>query len=246
MVASFLSRVLSFLGRQRPVVFHCYTTSVEAMTYAPIQRSSKFIPAWWQELAKNKSLFDTSMKNCAGFKYLYEKSFTIPMWTEFDVMLDQTSSASQVGDLKTRVDLHSADQRGTFAPEEKNLHLKLVSPWIICCNEEVYCSWVPATWNNNDMYNIQVLPAVVEYKYQHDTHVNILIKREPEQKHYRINVNQPLVHIAPMTDRKFKVVLHLVSEKEYQERQMKFMPVLVAKYEKTKKHLQQCPHKFSN
>lgn len=243
MLAFLRNKLFSCFKKQTPVVFHCYTTSVEAMTYAPIQRSSKFIPAWWQELAKTKNLFDTTMAHCAGFKYLYEKSFTLPLWTEFDVVLDQASSSSQVGDMKTRVDLHLAAQRGSFAPEDKNLQLKLVSPWLICCDEEIYCSWVPATWNNNDMYNIQVLPAIIEFKYQNQTNVNILIKKEVEQKYYRINVNQPLVHIVPMTERKFKVVLHLVSEEEYETRKMKFMPVSVAKYEKTKKFLQQCPYK---
>ena len=67
--------IKNFLKNSRPVVFHCYTTSVEAMKYAPIQRSSKFIPEWWKELAKNKNLFDSTMANCVGFKYLYEKSY---------------------------------------------------------------------------------------------------------------------------------------------------------------------------
>ena len=227
-------------------MFHCYTDSVEAMKYAPIQRSSKFIPEWWRTLAKNKTPFKTTMKHCAGLKYLYEKSFILPMWTEFVVLLNQRSSASVVGDRRTPVELHETTERGTFAPEDKNLHLKLVSPWVICCDEEIYCSWVPATWNNEQIYNIQVLPAIIEYKYQHETNVNILVKREIEEKNYKINLNQPLAHIVPMTDRKFKIVLHLVSEEELKEKKMKFLPVVEAKYEKTKKFLQQCPYSNDN
>ena len=234
--------IKKFFGKNEPVVFNCYTTSKEAMTYAPIQRSSKFIPEWWRTLARSKTPFQTPMKHCAGLKYLYEKSFMLPMWTEFVVLLDQASSTSFAGDQKTPVELHEPTERGTFAPEDKNLHLKLVSPWVICCDEEIYCSWVPATWNNEQMYNVQVLPAIIEYKYQHDTNVNILVKREVETKHYKINLNQPLAHIVPMTDRKFKIVLHLVSEEELMEKRMKFLPVIEARYEKTKKFLQQCPY----
>ena len=63
--------------------------------------------------------------------------------------------------------------------------------------------------------HISVLPAVVDYKYQHDTNINFFVLNTDQPKEFVIESLSPLVMMHPMTEDNIIIKNHLVDEKEY-------------------------------
>jgi hypothetical protein len=64
------------------------------------------------------------------------------------------------------------------------------------------------------MFNLLLLPAVVNYKYQHSTNINFLFERRDTEQKIKIMPLTPLVMLHPQTDKNIVIKHHLVSVEE--------------------------------
>ena len=76
--------------KNKEIVLDCFTDSKFTLENFPIAKSENFYPEWWKNLPKeykeNKNFWPTStMKRCKGIIDFYQNSFTIPLWS--DLML---------------------------------------------------------------------------------------------------------------------------------------------------------------
>jgi hypothetical protein len=67
------------------------------------------------------------------------------------------------------------------------------------------------TWSS-----LALLPAVVNYKYQHGTNINFFLENKDVPEECMIPPVSPLVIIHPMTDRKVIIKNHLISRTEWE------------------------------
>jgi hypothetical protein len=63
--------------------------------------------------------------------------------------------------------------------------------------------------------DLTILPATVNYKFQHATEINFFIVNQLQSKKINISPLTPLAILHPLTERKIKIKNHLVSKEEW-------------------------------
>lgn len=207
-----ISRLLSFLKRSQPVVVNCYTSDPSVFEYAQIDKAVKFYPDWWRDIPKDSG--SVSMKTCSGFLEQYKKAFILPMWSDVNFRLNEDGSfdwnfAPTFGD-HFKADWHPSDQYPDWI-QDQSQHVKLVSPWVLHCDEEVYFQVAPVQFSKNKLFDWMALCGVLEFKYQHATHVNMFLNRAQTDTHH-IDFGDPLLFLVPLTDRPVIFKSHLVAK----------------------------------
>lgn len=244
-----------FKWLKKDIVLNCYTSDASVFNFAPIKPSAHFLPEWWKEIPQAIDLENSiipipTMKHCTGFTDLYKQGFVIPMWCDFLLVLGQKGTTDflyQFSDGKSAATPHPAVQRGAAFPKLEFQHLKIVSPWLITCDEPIEFLATNPTWNQKDPSTMTVLPGVVNFKYQFGTSMNTIWKRPAEQTKYQIDFGTPLYHYVPLTERKVRIKTHLISQQDFDQLGSSATAVtFFSKYKSVKRTMQKsgCPFHF--
>ena len=204
-------KMFNFFKRQKPIVLNCYTSDKRVYDYASIAPAFKYTPKWFKELPKDSQ--NKNMRQCFGLLDLFKRSIVIPMWCDLDIELHENGAFTWVfHDGQTNAEVHGYQQFSGWVDSSSHYHMKILSPWVFTCDDDVYFQWTQATWGLNDLFDFVSPPAVVEYKNQTSTHINLLMNAK--RKKLELKFGTPLVMITPLTERKFVFKTHLVSEDE--------------------------------
>ena len=196
-----------FFKKNKDIVLDCFTTSPHVYEYAKIDYGVKYLPSWWKNTPKTLPDYTSTIKNCVGLMDFYKKGIVIPSWFEMDLTIlnkdnpDWFTWSASNGDVDT-TESHWPNTFEGFA-NETGKNIKLQSPWFLKTKEEVYFSWTQPTWSIRSlMPHITVLPAVINFKYQHASSINLFVDlKDREQK----------LTIPPLTP---LVMMHLIDETE--------------------------------
>jgi hypothetical protein len=250
----------NFLSKD--IVLHCYTSQPEVFNYAPIRKATAFFPDWWKALppsyaGENNMGSTTTMKLCIGFTDLFAKSFVLPLWSYVSIGIEKKIDPEaetfkyqfryQFSDRVSRCEEHNPKQSGNSYPISEYQHLKLKSPWIFSCAEDISFLQIQAIWNFKNPENMFIPPGIFNFKYQVGTDVNTLWPRGIEDNVHDLGFGQPLTQYVPLTERKVKLQLHLISHEEFSNRlSMNASIFFVNKYRNNKKILRErgCPFQF--
>lgn len=202
-----------FLFKNPHVVVDCFTASESAMKFAPIVKGGHMIPDWWRNLRDGAEVVST-MKNCVGFTQLYASAIALPVWTDIDVTVRPDGVDWKFYDTGTFAEVHNQAQRGTFAPQTQYQQLKIVSPWFFQEKTGVNFHVSGSPWNMANPFDYVVTPGVVNFKHQFSTNLNLLFHRQPQTFVKRLNLGDLGLLFVPMTEKKVKLKLHLVDDKE--------------------------------
>ena len=152
--------MFNFLKNRRPGVVNCYTSNKAVYDYASIAPAFKYTPQWFKQLPKGQE----NMRQCWGFLDLFKRSFVMPMWCDLDVEMGENGTFNwQFHDGQSEAYVHRARQYSDWLDESSHYHMKLISPWVFTCDEDVYFQWAQATWSLNDLFDFVSPPAIVEY-----------------------------------------------------------------------------------
>lgn len=203
------------------VVLRCYTYLPYVYETAPIDYSRKFVPEWWKKTPKINNKENATIKNCLGLIDYFKTGIVIPSWFGFRMAIhpknDPENRAYSYSTTNNDFEdiSHGQDQFELFANNEK-VNLKIFTPWYFECDEPINFIWSDPFYHlGNHVKNMNLMPAVVNYKYQHDTNINfILTKDEDRDVYIDIPALTPLVMLHPLTDKKIKIENHLLSSKE--------------------------------
>jgi len=207
----------------KPTVVHvdCFTSRQYVHDLYPIDYSHKFYPDWWKALPKS---YDSpgslapvpTMKTCAGFTSFFKHGFMIPLWSDLMVGLNGDGTFGwQYSDGVSGAMTHGHQQMDGYLDQQRHIHLKLHSPWLIRCKEDIDWSWVPNTWAFQNPSQVIVPPAVVNYKYNYNADINTFLNFENTNGKILIKNGTPMVNVIPLTERKLKIHLHKVSNEEF-------------------------------
>ena len=212
-----------FFIPKKKLVLHCYTNILELPEVAPIAKANKFFPEWWKKLPKTYSApksisLHSTMKSCSGLIDLYSKGIVIPMWSDVDINIGEIGTKDyyyEFRDQESNMGIHDPAQRGDYLPEKEYQHLKISSPWKFYCEENVDFIFMEPTWNLENLSCIKILPGVVNYKYQHNTDVNIMVTRKQEKFGLEIPFLHPIAHIIPIDNREIELKVHYDIDKTF-------------------------------
>jgi hypothetical protein len=161
-----------------------------------------------------------------NFKYVFRYQFS-----------DGTSSFTS----------HDTKQSGGVYPISEYQHLKFDTPWILSCAEDIPFLQIQATWNFKNPEKMFVPPGVINFKYQPGIPVNSFWARGAEDTVHDLVFGQPLTQYIPLTERKVKLQLHLISHEEFSSRRkISTSTSFLNKYRNNKKILKErgCPFQF--
>jgi len=208
-----------FFFKKKEIVLDCFTTVPHVYEYAKIEKAIKYIPEWWKNTPKTLADNTPTIKNCVGLIDFYKKGIVIPSWFEMDLTVFKDNSetwfewAASNNDLNT-AESHQPEMFSSFA-DKNGKNIKITSPWMLKTKEEVYFTWTEPTWNIRSLVTkISVLPAVINFKYQHATSINLFVELTDKDQKFTIPALNPLVIMHPLTEKNVVINTHLIDEKE--------------------------------
>jgi len=232
--------------KRNALILDCFTANPSAFEFAKPDHASKFMPNWWKNLPKvYETQFNaqTNMRHCAGFIDYFRVGVGLPMWSDLDVKIGKSGDsfyAWQYSDGESNATSHNPDEGGVFLDIKKVVHLKLIYPWRFKCQEDINWLWTQFGWQHPTTIKYQVLPGSLSFKYQTGANINILFSRQENESLAQFKFMEPLVHMAPMSEKKVLIKHHLIDEKEFLKIQKTVTKSsFVGTYKKIKKYLKE-------
>lgn len=242
-----------FFTKKSKLILECFTSHQPAYDFSQVDYAKKFIPEWWKKTHKYENLVHPdgsekywyprpSIKTCPGFIDLFKNGAIIPMWSEFAMeigALGDTEYRWQWANEDSSSVVHPASQYNYHYDPKEYCHMKLHSPWIFRCNQDVDWLWSQPTWNMDSLTDYTVLPGVINHKYIGTANINIFAFRKAEKRVLFIKAGQPIVHLAPMSNKELVIKSHVVDPSEMKRLEFGRRHFMRA-YEENKK-VRQCP-----
>ena len=94
-------------------------------------------------------------------------------------------------------------------------HVKISNPWLIKEKTGVKFIWNQCTYHNTERHaNYHALSGILDFKAQHNTHVNVFVKKGTT---LNVSAGDPLIQIIPLTERDVELKHHVVDAGEYEK-----------------------------
>lgn len=225
----------------KPSVYNldCFTTRPDVMEYAPVQKSSAFLPQWFKDLPTQVPDIENlyiggTMRGCVGFLNQMKLGLVMPLWSDLLLEIGKQGSTSyrwRFSDMQSSADVHGQYERGSFLPEENYQHFKLVSPWVFKMTQDINWQCLQFPWQSQKPEEYVAVSGIIDFKYQHGTNINLIFPRGDEDKVVHMKHGTPLYQFVPITEHKVKHKLHLIDEQEmFKLKSMSNCTTFVRKY----------------
>jgi hypothetical protein len=210
--------------KKKKIQLKCFVNEQYVFDYFKVDYANKFVPTWWKDLpnsyvGKNDFFPTTTMRSCVGFQKHYKKGIIIPLWSDLAIELDAIGNIDyrwQFSDGKSKIYSHPQGERGSHLKDSEYVHLKITSPWLFSCDEDIDWVCIKPEWNFSTPEKIIMPPGTVDFKYQNATNINFFLKYTQEKQQFIIPAGTPMYHIIPLSEREVELSLHMVSNEEYQ------------------------------
>lgn len=211
-----------FWMKKKTIIVDAFTDNI-IVAKNPISPTVKNLPAWYKKLKPTFDINDnghklsfSTFKRCDGMLDLIGNSFTLPMWADLSVVVDENGGyqwkyPSQ--HCNFGVENHAEIQTDSaFSPF---VHMKILSPWVLREKTGVSFYQTQAFYSLNELTGSVIMPpGVVNYKYQNSTHINMFLQRN---KHYLFEAGQGMTYLIPITENEVEIKTHVVSTQEYKQ-----------------------------
>jgi hypothetical protein len=215
--------MFNFFRKEKKIILDCFTKITEIYEYAKIDSAARYIPQWWKDTPRDRNDVDRgTIKNCVAFRDYYAKGIVIPSWFEMNLTIyEQNNIENKWFDWESSNKFVNTDRSHHPAQFEKfaqsdGKNLKLHNPWGFKTKENIFFTATQPTWNLRDQLEyLSILPAIVNFKYQHFCNINFFILNKDKVGFCNIPALTPLVILHPLTEKKVIVKNHLISEREW-------------------------------
>lgn len=215
----------------------CFTDNATAFNNFAPDVASKFYPKEFKSLPnkinqkanhnpQSKLEVETpTIRMCNGVTDLYSNGFILPSWEKFTIEVnshgEQFHHSNTANASDTIVYQHHDRIQYGFELYSGWTHAKFLSPWLIEEKNGVKFTWNMCDWHRTDLADkIRILSAVVDFKYQIQTHVNCFIKNDSIITY---DAGDPLVHLIPLSDKRIKLHHHLLDIEDWMKKQKRVM-----------------------
>lgn len=211
-----------FFFRKPTIEIVCYTDNKVAYDYYKIKHASKYTPKWFKD-ATSEYIDElhfhepqSTIKRCHGIINLLTTGIVMPIWTDVNIYTDVQNNTVDVSvaDVFTQVANHNPKQWNQYLNPDNYIHSKIVSPWALSTKEDVKFYWGTSYYNMQPNLKYYIPPAIVDFKYQKATHINMFIPRE--NQHTIIKAGFPLIQMIPLTDKRIVLKYEFVDQLKMQ------------------------------
>jgi hypothetical protein len=215
-----------FWFKKKKIVLDCFTANPFAYEYCKPDFANKYYPEWYKDLPgffTSPSSFNNknaTLKHCRGFSDLYQHAIILPYWDTIMVDIsDNVTRQTFITELKDSLSeklghLHNPIQLGSFFKDSDLDIFKLGSPWFFKTNKLVKFSWQDVPWHYNTLNRFVALPAIVNYKYQFNTDINLIFEYRNKSTVFNLYPGDPLVMLVPLTDEDIVIKTHQIDHME--------------------------------
>lgn len=239
------------------ITIHCYTFDKTIYELYKPAIASNFIPNQWKELPKTykKKVFEynpisnmtidvPTARVCDGIINMMSRGIIIPSWSDIKIECSSGQVLCHSPCGLGIVESHSREQVwDDLYPGYSQV--KLISPWLFKTQEDIKFVWTRCDWHNTEQYkNAEIMSGVLDFKYQHASHVQMFVDGE-----LNISAGDPLVQMFPLTEKKIKLKYHLIENQDYQNILGTKVVKYVGNYKERKKILgnkSKCPFGFGD
>jgi hypothetical protein len=215
--------VFNILKRTKPVVIKAYIPNYHPGRFFEPTTAKKYLPKWFKNLKPTKFNWETgkvdnpSIKICPGFNDLFDKSIALPMW--YDLAFKYSEEEGQYSSInseseffKTDLGHHPSDQWKGWVDDKLYYNVKIFSPWLFECNESI------SFYQTDNMFinpfsKFNIVSGVLDFKYQHQTNINMMVKRENIEHMFKIG--EPICFFIPLTERDVKIEVIELSKQDH-------------------------------
>ena len=212
-----------FKFKKPEIVLDCFTTNSTQYEIAKINYGKNFYPEWFKRTPQVGSDGSPTIKYCQGLTDFYKNAIVIPSWFTAQIVIHPDKTLNFEENFievnfslqgPNRIDHPSAQYSKFKTNNSKNF--KIHNDWIFKTKEKVQFVWSQPTWHKSDILsNLHLLPAVIDFKYQHGTNISWMVSSHGVYKEFYIEPLDPLVVLHPMDNRKVVIKNHLVDIPEY-------------------------------
>lgn len=202
----------------KPIVVDCFTAEQSSYDLFKLTPAMDRVPDWWK---KTPATYPDSgvmpgrtLKSCDGFVNLYKRGFILPMWSDLAIEIQNDGYRWQYSDMKSNADVHPTQQWATYVSDTVYGHIKLQSHWRMKSSTSLDWLYTSPSWSYKPNSGWTVVSGVVNYKYSREVNVNLFLDKT-KNRTIILNVDTPLVHMIPLTDRRVDLRHHLVTHEEY-------------------------------
>jgi hypothetical protein len=214
-----------FFIKRKKIVVDCFVNNPVIYDLFKIDHAHKYAPKEWRQLppvVDVKSLQDPrsketipvpTAKRCVGIVNLFTTGFVMPCWSDFKIEM-MNDGLFYKHDPMNELDANPHPPFMYWDSLYKGFqHVKISSPWLIKEKSGVNFTWNQCTYSNTDRHQTyHALSAVVDFKAQYNTHLNVFIKKGST---VTFNAGDPLVQMIPLSEKELEVKCHLIDDVEY-------------------------------
>lgn len=205
-----------FIPRSK-ITVDCFTYNQNAYELFRIDHAINFFPDWWKtmpnESEKHGLIPVSTLKRCNGIQDTYKSGIILPMWSDLAIRFEEGKWDFQFADSQSIITPHSPEQWKYYADPNKFTHIKIESPWSLQCKKDINWTYIRPSWNFAPDSPLNILTGTLNFKYQHGTHINVLLKVQTLKQ--IVLAGQPMAHIIPHTEKQIVLKHHHVSVDEY-------------------------------
>jgi len=232
-----------FFVKKSTIEMDAFTHWEHVYKYSPIIEARQKVPDWFTSMEGKYMILDdlvpqATIKMCPAIQDYVLRGVIMPLWSDLAIAIEERIVRWQFADMLTENESHPERQWAPFRSPYDYAHMKLRSPWILSCKEEVLFSWEKPFFHNDLPKEIEIVSGIDEYKYQNSSNVNFFVDVRQDNK-LTIPQGTPLVRLLPLSDKKVRIKNHLVDEAEWKKKALKNQPVkFINQYRKMAK---KCP-----
>lgn len=213
--------MISIFSKRKKIIVDFVTGDYKSYDYFPISKSHKFIPQWWKDIPqeyesdifKTKGMRKNTLKRCPGFMDVFRYSYTLPLWTNCEIIVDKRINEEGYSTLTadgSEITSHPASQAGRFMPSNSLIHFKFGSPWLGYSqkSKDLIWNYAPAMWNNPILINRLIVPTGYRnFRGGSSTNIHTFMNAEVSDA-IELEAGIPMIHMTPMTDKIVEVKCH--------------------------------------
>ena len=207
-------------NKSKKIVLEVFSPNGQLIDLFPPKKSNTVQPNWFKELSKENSFGSSSVltvKNCPGIKDLYSSAITIPSWADYSITVETDKSINIDSPMEIPGGHSSVHRLGIQAPNAwpNYANVKFISPWKFYCSDPIKWMWVPATWDNHNPCEYQVIPGMLEFKAQHESNISALFPFKTHTYTVNIKAGDALAYLVPITERPWDIEIKMLTPEEW-------------------------------
>lgn len=189
-----------------------------SLDYLWPQPATNFFPDWFKRIPRNidSSQDKPTIRKCPVFPEFMTQGYIIPMWADFDIILNADGSYNWECAYETSQfgwDWHHPDQYLNWLPEhEKNKwgnSLKAINPWRVKTPPGYSCYCFPLMYH---FYDVQPLPGSIRTDIWHEINVPLVFPKHLIGKKTSLKRGDPFLWLIPFKREKLSMTMRPLNE----------------------------------